>query len=331
MSHELRNPLLKTHNWANRLIVSSGALVVAIGLVAPMSFNTAHLWAVIAVWLLSMIPVFIRTIKRAELSGLIEVNLLVFGLICFYLAFAIAAVDIVGIANTSYAEALLMPLFVASQILYIARRNYRNELKQSVRASELLYLRAQMNPHFVYNTLTAIAALTKRYPEQARNALVEFSEYLRKMLKDNRELMVASLREDLELADSYVRIESIRFQEQLEVQFEVPEALLGARIPFITIQPLIENCINHGIVAERLLHINVAVTAHKDCLSVVVSDNGSGIPGELIAQIQSRRHSGIGLSGIRDRLSHYNGKLEISSTAAGTTITVELPLRWEKD
>jgi two-component system, LytTR family, sensor kinase len=111
--------------------------------------------------------------------------------------------------------------------------------------SELKLLQAQVNPHFLFNSLNTIVAVTRTDPDRARELLIHLSHFFRKNLK--RASDVSTLQEELEHVGSYLEIEKARFRERLQVDTDVDPTLLKLRVPTFTLQPLIENAIRHGI------------------------------------------------------------------------------------
>jgi two-component system LytT family sensor kinase len=121
---------------------------------------------------------------------------------------------------------------------------YQEQKSLLVRA-ELKLLQAQVNPHFLFNSLNTIVAVTRTDPDRARELLVHLSHFFRKNLKRSSD--VSTLQEELEHVGSYLEIEKARFRERLHVEIDVDPSLLQLRVPTFTLQPLIENAIRHGI------------------------------------------------------------------------------------
>ncbi|AWA07039.1 sensor histidine kinase [Aeromonas hydrophila] len=138
--------------------------------------------------------------------------------------------------------------------------------------SELKLVQAQINPHFLFNTLNTISAITRREPERARQLLLHLSLFFRKNLK--RQSGLATLQEEQEHCQSYLEIELARFGDRLTVQNEIPPALADLKLPSFTLQPLIENAIKHGI--STLLeqgHIRLYTEQTAERVTIHVEDN----------------------------------------------------------
>ncbi|WP_095505793.1 sensor histidine kinase [Paraferrimonas sedimenticola] len=177
---------------------------------------------------------------------------------------------------------------LSNQILYGRFEHQKNLLVRS----ELKLLQAQVNPHFLFNALNTVAAITRNDAAKARELLGHLSQFLRQNLKRNQKLL--TLKEELEHIDSYLKIEKARFMEQLQVSIEVPEALQNALVPTFTLQPLIENAVKHG--TSQLLeqgHIKVQAQKQGEILLLSVEDNAglyeAGGKGGLGMQIVAKR------------------------------------------
>ncbi|MGL6548320.1 histidine kinase [Aeromonas hydrophila] len=138
--------------------------------------------------------------------------------------------------------------------------------------SELKLVQAQINPHFLFNTLNTISAITRREPERARQLLLHLSLFFRKNLK--RQSGLATLQEEQEHCQSYLEIELARFGDRLTVQNEIPPTLSDLKLPSFTLQPLIENAIKHG--TSTLLeqgHIRLYTEQTAERVIIHVEDN----------------------------------------------------------
>ncbi|PKG75130.1 sensor histidine kinase [Shewanella sp. GutCb] len=157
---------------------------------------------------------------------------------------------------------------LSNQILFGHFERQQNLLTQA----ELKLLQAQVNPHFLFNALNTIAAITKRDPLKARQLIQQLSQFLRINLK--RTTGLVTLADELEHIDSYLTIEKARFIDKLNVEIDIPELLLPFRLPAFTLQPIIENAVKHGTshMLERGV-ISVTGKIHDDLLILEVIDN----------------------------------------------------------
>ncbi len=169
------------------------------------------------------------------------------------------------------------------------------ELRVLAREAELKALRAQLNPHFLFNSLNSISALTTLDPGRAREMCVLLSTFLRTSLRLGEQGSVP-LAEELELARSYLAIEQIRFGSRLQVAWEVDEALKAVEVPTLLLQPLVENAIKHGIaqVPEGGL-LRIAVVPHGPYAEVTVEN-------PVDADAEPPVGLGLGLQQVKQRL-----------------------------
>lgn len=213
-----------------------------------------------------------------------------------------------------------------------------HEIRRLAAVSELEALRAQLNPHFLFNALSAVGYLIRTSPTRALDTLYQLTALLRAVLRRNDGEFV-TLDEEMQIVDAYLAIESARFEERLTVIRDVPRELLAAALPPLVLQPLVENAIKHGVSALRdgaVVRISalrgVATEGSgSDQLRLIVSDTG---PGVSTADLAVRRQVGVGLSNVERRLEHYYGpagSLQIESMVGiGTTVTLTMPLTLQR-
>ena len=204
-------------------------------------------------------------------------------------------------------------------------------LAQRLAETQLLALRAQLQPHFLFNTLNAISALMRDEPDVADRMLTRLAELLRVVLEpppgDEH-----SLGEELSVLERYLEIMSLRFDSRLAVELNVPATLHAARVPWLVLQPLVENAIEHGA-GRRRGGVRVRIRAEPvddGRLALVVCDDGPGpVAGETKAD--GRRGTGIGLENTRRRLAQLYGDAATLCLEAlpegGACARIELPLR----
>jgi anti-sigma regulatory factor (Ser/Thr protein kinase) len=209
------------------------------------------------------------------------------------------------------------------------------EINKLATEAQLRALRAQVNPHFLFNALTTIGYLVQTAPDRALETLMKLTSLLRAVLRTEGEFV--TLEQELELIVSYLDIERARFEERLRTTIDVPEELLSLRVPSLIVQPLVENAIKHGItparfggevsIRARLEHSSTELSKDDEVLSVIVSDTGLGASEMEWAR---GRRSGVGLSNIEERLRSYgasSASLRINSTpGTGTVVELRIPL-----
>lgn len=199
-------------------------------------------------------------------------------------------------------------------------------LSEQLSSARFAALQAQLNPHFLFNTLNTIAVLVRDDNRTGAVRIVEhLSDVLRRTLTRHRANEV-TLEEELELVRQYLAIEQARFSDRLRPTIEVDETLLSAAVPSFALQHLVENAIRHGI-AKRAEAARVHVTARRDrdTLELSVSDDGPGI------DMTAEGVKGRGLENTRERLRALYGErasLVVAKSAAGGTIaTLRVPYR----
>ncbi|MDN3699577.1 MULTISPECIES: sensor histidine kinase [Vibrio] len=197
--------------------------------------------------------------------------------------------------NMSMAEGIAQLL--SSQILYCDYQQQQTLLTQA----EIKLLHAQVNPHFLFNALNTISAITRRDPDKARELIQHLSHFFRSNLKQNIETV--TLKDELAHVNAYLTIEKARFTDRLEVEFDIEPRLLEVKIPSFTLQPLVENAIKHGI--SNLLEGGCVKIYSQQCkqgYQIVVEDNAG-------AYVKPESdHSGLGLDIVSKRLTNKLGR-----------------------
>jgi len=199
------------------------------------------------------------------------------------------------------------------------------ELEKLLAESRLQALQMQLNPHFLFNTLNAIASLMHRDVEAADRMLVRLSELLR-MALESVQTQEVPLREELRFLSRYLEIERIRFGGRLEIEMNMPPDTLDLLVPNLVLQPLVENALRHGL-QTRAGPGRLALAARREngTLLLTVQDNGCGLPKDRPLR------EGIGLSNTRARLSQLYGaqhslRLE-PAPGGGVVVELRLPVR----
>ena len=168
------------------------------------------------------------------------------------------------------------------------------EQEERLARAELRALRAQISPHFIYNALAAVAGDIHDRPEEARELLTDFAEFTRYLFRDGRSYV--TLAEELAHVERYLRLEEARFRDSLHVTVAIDPDTLGAVVPAMSLQPLVENAVRHGV--ERHAGTGRIVIESRVVgtdVELRVSDDGSGIDPEIVPGLLAGSGGGIGL------------------------------------
>jgi len=202
-------------------------------------------------------------------------------------------------------------------------------IKQFVREQlqlEAAWLQAQIQPHFLFNALNAVTALSNIDLDKMRNLLDEFSNFLRSKFKFQNMNELVPIEEELSLVRSYLNIEKVRFEERLLVIWEL-DRYEELKVPYLTIQPLVENAIKHGVMKRnRGGTITIRISVCETYAEIAVEDDGVGMNEVQLQRILERKadsRSGVGLINTDQRLKrHFGEGLHIESTlGTGTRVT----------
>ena len=196
-----------------------------------------------------------------------------------------------------------------------------SELKQLALKSELSALKAQLNPHFLYNVFNTISASVPAEQEKTRNLIAELSDLFRYQLKASQ-VEEVPLSEELAFINKYLQLEKERFEDRLQISIDVDDAILHEKIPPMLLQPLVENSIKHGL--SSLIEggeINIKIKRKAEKLYFEISDTGVGVKNK-----ETVFNKGIGLTNTKLRLEKmYNTTLNLKDNLPkGLTISFEL-------
>ncbi|HZK52478.1 MAG TPA: histidine kinase, partial [Actinomycetota bacterium] len=203
---------------------------------------------------------------------------------------------------------------------------------QIAETAKLDALRAQINPHFLFNTLNTISMKARTDPEEARRLLVRLSDFLRYAMKYSGH--AAPFSEEYFFVRTYLFLEKARFGDRLKVRYDVDPQCLSLPVPVLTIQPLVENAVKHGIAQQAdggLVELRARLEPIGGVLRIKVIDNGSGIDPERLSSLMTMNGGEISaLANIYERLTRlYGGRasFDISSTPGkGTSVSLGLPV-----
>ncbi|WP_418277480.1 sensor histidine kinase [Isoptericola jiangsuensis] len=203
-------------------------------------------------------------------------------------------------------------------------------------------LRAQINPHFLFNILNTIASKSRTDPDEARQLLLRLSDFFRYAVRQDGHF--AEFSQEYFFVRTYVSLEQARFGDRLTVRYDIDPQVLTSRVPVLVIQPLVENAVKHGVadsVTGGTVHLRTRVDPLTRTTSIRVSDDGAGMAPEVLERLLAGRrpgqadgtskHSGVGLWNISQRLDALFGDRYTfdvaSSPGKGTTVDLKIPLR----
>jgi signal transduction histidine kinase len=218
--------------------------------------------------------------------------------------------------------ALYLALGNAEMVRAAERRE--GEYRRAAKAAELRSLRYQVNPHFLFNTLNSLSALVMTRREDAAERMIQtMSSFYRHSLAADPGADVP-LADEIALQRHYLEIEAVRFPDRLKTAFDVPGTLIGALVPGMILQPLVENSIKYAVAATtRAVTVRIVARADGDRLVLTVSDDGPGKTG-------TETGTGIGLENVRNRLAaRFGTEAHVASgpqAAGGYATTLILPL-----
>jgi two-component system LytT family sensor kinase len=202
----------------------------------------------------------------------------------------------------------------------------RETLENQASTAQLAMLRYQLNPHFLFNTLNSISTLVLlKQTERANAMLARLSSFLRYTLA-NEPTAKVTLAQEVETLKLYLEIEKMRFEDRLRPHFKIESETIGARLPSLLLQPLIENAIKYAVTPSEN-GADIWITAHREgqAVRIEVADNGNGEGSELAASPST----GVGLANIRDRLTQAYGPAHGFTTRendkGGFSVIVEIP------
>lgn len=230
-------------------------------------------------------------------------------------------------AGASFVRAVSeVAVFVSAQV----STAQLDESKAMLLEAQMRALRAQISPHFIYNSLNAIASFINTDPARARELVIEFADFTRYSFRRRGEF--TTLAEELEAIDRYLLLEKARFGDRIKVSLQIAPEVLPTQIPFLALQPLVENAVRHGLEARPDGGV-ISITATEDGMHAVISveDDGMGMDPEQLASVlagtTTTMHVGLRNVDLRLRQLYGNSNGLIIDTApgAGTLITLRVP------
>ncbi|TXK84042.1 sensor histidine kinase [Paenibacillus sp. N3.4] len=229
---------------------------------------------------------------------------------------------------------------MVEQISTMNKEKYR--LGQEVKNAELKALQSLINPHFLYNTLDLINWMADSgLNTDIKKVVKALARFYKVSLSSGKDII--TLREELQHVSFYVQVQNIRFENKIDFQIHVPEELLSHLIPKITLQPIVENAILHGILGRvhREGTITILGTMESDSIHLVIKDNGIGMRATQVEDIMAGTSrskiggSGYGVKNVIERIRHYFGaSVQLASRSEpgeGTEVEIIISVKTEKE
>jgi two-component system, LytTR family, sensor kinase len=327
-------PALVGHEWLAMPAASSAGLLG--GLIRQAIPNKEDLWNFGPFTFLNIPKATVRLLRKAELSWEMAPLATCVGLEVGRVALVLGTHKPKWLFAIHAQRDWWLILAVIATLMSVASplkiwNNTRNEMnlerhQQLLLKARMDALSRQINPHFLFNTLNTVTALIRFDPDSARGVVLKLSNILRRLLRKHETFV--PLREELQFIDDYLDIEVARFgRENLEIVKHVDEESLEAFVPSMLLQPIVENCLKHGL-APKIGggKIELRTMDRDGRLSIEIEDNGVGISEERLPHVYVE---GIGLSNVRERLRVLYGtdfQLYIQSRPSeGTVIRIEIP------
>ncbi len=196
--------------------------------------------------------------------------------------------------------------------------------------AELRALRAQISPHFIYNSLAAIASFVRTDPDRARDLLLEFADFTRYAFR--RGGAFTTLAEELGNIEHYLALEQARFGDRLQISLRVAPEVLSVAVPYLAIQPLVENAVHHGLESkEGVGHVSITASDRGSEAEIVVEDDGIGSDPDVVRAVLAGIQEGdsVGLGNVDARLRQVygddHGLVVETAPGAGTKVTFQVP------
>ena len=272
-----------------------------------------------------------RQVVMETIAGLLE------HVVGAWLAFSVCNRLLGSFLKGSLAGYMVVGTTVASMVVHavsytmhshldLKRRIIREErLRAMATQAELKALKAQINPHFLFNTLNTIAALIHTDPSRAEATVERLAEMFRYVLAGSERGLVP-LEEELSFVNGYLEIERVRFGERLRVTREIAPETLDVPVPSLILQPLVENAVRHGQGTDGGVDLTIRVQLQSDALEIAIADHGPGMP----PREKIEENPGHGLRNVDERLRKTFGKgcgLEVTGNEPqGAVVSVRIPV-----
>ena len=311
------------------LLLGSNLLVVLAGILTPVQFSNYLFIAVCALSILALVYSTVQYLKHSQKEPTIQVTITFFlieTILCY--CYEIYLLAPIATYNTSSLSTVFLLACIMLTVLnsYLREKdaeqsNLTKELTDKIRDTEFTFLNSQIQSHFIYNTLNSIQSLCNTNPEKASELVEEFSFYLRNRLEFNKMPNLINLEDEIDHIKTYINIEQTRFGDNIKCVYDL--GVTDIKIPPLSVQPLVENAVKHGI-SKQVGGGVIILSTYQDKKNVYIRVKDNGLGFDINTLKDSKR---VGFNNIKDRLSLYLDatiKLE-SKIGVGTVVTITIP------
>lgn len=281
---------------------------------------------VYAFCLAAAVVIFICTIREAKqkknvsLDGIPIAVCLAIETVNYYVGFTNYNVIEFGLAVTI--------IYQLVRLIIRLKRQYEQEIEYQKMQKELYEARvsimvSQIQPHFLYNSLTSIAMLCTKDPQTAKTATINFADYMRENMNSLKESKPVPFTQELEHLKKYLMLEQLRFGDMLNIEYDIKTT--DFYLPQLSVQPLVENAVKHGVgMKENGGTVKIATREENDCFKVIITDDGVGFDPNAVKN-DGRSH--VGMENVKQRLKDMVGGrvVIISEIGKGTTSEIIIP------
>lgn len=333
--------LKKKHKWIGHTAIITMTLATAVSVIISFSknilfYDTYFFWfALNLIMSLAVLVALLANLKHLEFAN---VGMAVLAALAILAVNADAIATLAGLWRGGVVSRFIFVALYAASFFTILRilpanvnaairakelEKERQELKAKLHESRISIMLSQIQPHFLYNTLNSIYYLCEKDPVAAQSAINHFSDYLRNNLNNLQETELITFGAELEHVNTYLALEKVRFGDELEIIWDTP--VTDFFVPVLTVQPLVENAVKHGISQKRGGgRVTLQSREYETHYEIIVSDTGTGFDPQHYGD-DGRTH--VGIENVTNRLDmRCNGTLHIQSAVGeGTVATIKIP------
>ena len=311
------------------LLIGSCGIVVLASIIIPIQF-TNYLYIFVCVLAIgALIYSTFQYLKHSAKDSTLQVTITFFlieTIMCYFYEIVLQC-PVLTYQTSSLSTVFLLACIMLTVLNSYLREkeaeqsNLTKELTDKIRDTEFTFLNSQIQSHFIYNTLNSIQSLCNTNPEKASELVEEFSFYLRNRLEFNKMPNLINLEDEIDHIKTYINIEQTRFGDNIKCVYDL--AITDIKIPPLSVQPLVENAVKHGI-SKQVGGGTIILSTYQDKKNVYIRVKDNGLGFDINTLKDSKR---VGFNNIKDRLNLYLDatiKLE-SKIGVGTVVTITIP------